>query len=48
MCASEDALDNELEIAFGQGNLRWKPGRLRSAYAPYAAGFLTKEYDFGS
>ena len=24
MRASEDALNNEVKIAFGQGNLRWK------------------------
>jgi hypothetical protein len=32
MRASEHALNNQVKIAFGQGNLRWKPGHLRSAY----------------
>jgi len=30
--ATKDALNNEVKVAFGQGNLRWKPGHLRSAY----------------
>jgi len=30
---TKDALNNEVKIAFGQGNLSWKPGHLRSAYA---------------
>jgi hypothetical protein len=29
---TKDALNNEVKVAFGQGNLRWKPGHLRSAY----------------
>jgi hypothetical protein len=29
---TKDALNNEVKTAFGQGNLRWKPGHLRSAY----------------
>ena len=30
---TKDALNNEVKLAFGQGNLFWKPGHLRSAYA---------------
>ena len=48
MRASEDALNNEVKIAFSHGNLRWKPCHLRSAYGAICAGFLTEEYDFGS
>jgi hypothetical protein len=29
---TKDALNNEVKIAFGQGDLSWKPGHLRSAY----------------
>jgi len=37
--ASEDALNDGVKIAFGQGNLRWKPGHCEALTAPYAAGF---------
>ena len=30
--ATKDALNNEVKLAFGQGDLSWKPGHLRSAY----------------
>jgi Telomere resolvase len=29
---TKDALNNEVKLAFGQGDLSWKPGHLRSAY----------------
>ena len=29
---TKDALNNEVKIAFGQGDLSWKPGHHRSAY----------------
>jgi telomere resolvase len=31
--ATKDALNNEVKVAFGLGNLRCKPGHLRSAYS---------------
>ena len=30
--APKDALNNEVKLAFGQGDLSWKPGHPRSAY----------------
>ena len=30
--ATKDALNNEVKLAFGQGDLSWKPNHLRSAY----------------
>ena len=42
MCASEEALNNEVKIAFGQGNLRWKPGHLRSAYGAICCRFFNQ------
>jgi Telomere resolvase len=30
---TKDALNNEVKVAFGQGDFRWKPGHLRSAYS---------------
>lgn len=31
--ATKDAINAEVKTAFGQGDLHWKPGHLRSAYA---------------
>jgi len=38
--AIKDALNNEVKIAFGQGNLRWKPGHMRSAYGAICCQLL--------
>ena len=36
--------DNEVKIAFGQGNLCWKPGHLLSAYGAICQLFKPKNF----
>ena len=39
---TKDALNNEVKLAFGQGDLSWKPGHLRSAYGAICHKFKPK------